>query len=108
MQRGDQKYRHHRDERDALQDAQRARLLLFDVLQVQCKRHQPGADDQPGKVTEARRHGKARRAGATTSGNCSGYTIMDIFLPAFERDGVSLPKFLHCLHDYRDPPYFAR
>ena len=54
MHRRDQKDRHQRDIGDALEDAQRARVLSLEVLQVEGEAEQPRAHEETGGVAEPR------------------------------------------------------
>ena len=56
VHRRDGEHDHHVDEGDALQHAQRARLLVLEVLEVVREAEQPRADEEPERVAEARRH----------------------------------------------------
>src|SRR5437660_1135497 len=70
----DKKNGHHRDERNPLQDAQRTRILLLDVLQVQREGEQPGADQKACGITDARRHGYA---GSLPRANTHSHGVSD-------------------------------
>src|SRR5688572_18201679 len=54
MDRRDQEYRHQRDIHHALQQAQRARVLVLVMLQVEGEPDQPGADQEADQVPQPR------------------------------------------------------
>src|SRR5215216_6160086 len=56
MDRGDGEHDHHVEKSDPLQHAQRTRLLLLDVLEIEGEREQSTTDEEAERVAEARGH----------------------------------------------------